>query len=409
MRSAVANGNGMIARGNVAAPVIWEHDLAADPIPLAVLLSGLRDPRTWAEGFARGTFGYASGYSVETVRGEPVALAVLNVPDDADLKQFEKTRYVSARVNFDHIDTNGRRWPGASIGHIAATPQPVQMGQAPVGWPWGVMLSAAIGRRSRCSVFLSEKFREGVMPDDNGGKKGGDGDGSSVGNGGGANGKIGELLSEFANMNPPIVFPEGTVTNVGDLVNALKIVNANRTTPATADNDNDLDNLGGGGAQPAGGGGMPAMLSSTPAGKALLDEKRRSFVARLKAVEAKAVTKGHATVPAIRQMEKAFLGFDEPKLLSVIQHGGAASRAVRELEILERLCAEKPLVHLDDDSPGTVNLSGMRPVPAPTTPGAPDPEAQAAEIEKARQDAKDRVAARRQLGRPAETAEPAKK
>lgn len=397
LRAAVVNGNGMLASGHVAAPLIWEHDLTVDPVPLAVLLSSLDDPRTWAAGVARGTFGYAARYKLETVRGEPVALAAIRVHDDADLKQFEKTRFVSARVNFDHTDTNGRHWPGASIGHIAATPQPVQMKQRPVGWPWGVMLSATLpGRRSRCSVFLSDSYREGAaMAGENGG---GGGDNSAPKK---RDGGIGELISELANHD--IIIPDGVATDVASLTNALKVVSANKQGEANGNGNtpNDLDDLGGAGAQPVGGGGaMPAMLSTNPAGKILLDDKRNQLLGRLRRVEGDMVKAGTWTAPVVKQMEKTIRDMPEAKLLSVIQHGGAVSRVIREIEIAERLQKGKPLEVIDDDSPGSVNLSGMRPVPAPSHPGAPDPAKQEAEIKQATEAARARVAARI---KPAET------
>lgn len=119
VRQAVDNGNGMI-RAGLRCPGCWQHDPDAEPTYLSqsVPLSEL----------AKGYWGEAKKFEVRN----GVAYALIDAPDAADAKQLAKVRTVSPRVDFDFQDETGKVWPGASIGHIAATPKPVQRNQDPV-------------------------------------------------------------------------------------------------------------------------------------------------------------------------------------------------------------------------------------------------------------------------------------
>lgn len=94
-------------------PVAWEHQDGAKPSPAAAAKGNL--------GFALDAEETADGYLT----------AKLDIPADDDAKRLPSVRFVSPEIVNDFVDGSGRKWPGASITHIAVTPRPVQHRQKP--------------------------------------------------------------------------------------------------------------------------------------------------------------------------------------------------------------------------------------------------------------------------------------
>lgn len=375
VRNAFAQGNRMLASGNIAPPVIWGHDYASVPMPMPVLLSMIENPRKFAGDTAKNTFGYTKSFSLESQRGDPVLLASLEIPDPEAAKQFKTTRFVSPRVDHDHTDSNGRYWPGASIGHIAATPLPVQSRQRPV------MLSA--DRRpgtSRTTVFLSLEYRK--MADENKDKTGSN--------------AMSRILTALSSMGHTI--PD-TVTDPDGLALALEVMAANAPATPAVDNDfddddmNDTDTPGPNDVESS---VTPAMLSAMPipARNALENsakDSKANLLRRVSRVASVGVTRGVVSAAEINQIKAIIEGADTSKMLSMVGQGSAKSKAIFKLETYERACGIKPGATSKKPSDGgTVNLDRLQAVPAPTLDGNnPD------EIAKAAERAKQRVAANR--------------
>lgn len=396
VHSACVNGNKMLAAGNTAAPLIWEHDWNAVPTPLPKLLSWLGDRvRDWAAGYAKHTFGYASGFRVGIDRGEPVLYSANTIPRAGDRAQFEATRFVSPRVDRDYTDHNGRFWPGTVIGHIASTPTPVQMRQQPV------MLSAAGLRPQRCtarvSVFLS--LGSSSMADDDKSKdKGGDKD--KGGKGGDVWGRIKAAMSNLG-----IEIPDGCSTPE-DYALAIETAAMNKGGDAPPADDlpdlSDDDDMGAA-TTPA---LTPAMLSSIPgltaeqraalehgikASAAQVAAGRSDLTRRLDRVKARAVADGHLTGAEVGEMAAKFAAIPDAVMLSTMAGQPTKSRAVMKLEMLERFYKVG----------GSKTPAGKKPVhlstvPVPT-PAAGQPTGTSAEgVERARAAARERLANRRQ-------------
>jgi len=382
VRNAVVNGNRMLAVGNVAAPVIWEHDIKSNPVPFEALLSALGTKRReWRAGFAKHTFGYARRYWIEHRKGKPVAFAELAVEDDKAARQMANTRFVSPRVNRDYTDFHGRTFPGLSIGHVAATPFPVQDQQLPVmlgGIPAGP-------GRSRSSVFLSLDFLEGKqMADDT--DKGGKKNDSEAG---GDSGAMKRILGALANLG--VIVPDGVqLDDLGSLALVLETVAANKGSSTTSDNDPDLGTIDDGDGDGAGDSAVtPAMLSGlgTVAQTAVLEtvkQGRADLSTRLRTVERKAVETGLLTVPEVKKMYAAFTNMTDAVLLSVMGNGGQKNAAVMRLEMVERHLKVQPSKAKAGKNREPVNLSGADAIKRPQL-GMGEPDAD--EIERAKQDA----------------------
>jgi len=119
-------------------PLAWEHQPVEPTKGRAaeVRLSQAERDRD----FARGVFGFAKGL----VQRDGRLRVRLAGDDEADLKQFQKVRYVSPEIAWDWTDSDGKTWHGPTITHIAATPRPVQRHQDAVGQPIRLSLAAMI-------------------------------------------------------------------------------------------------------------------------------------------------------------------------------------------------------------------------------------------------------------------------
>lgn len=141
VRNAADLGKRML-RAGLRVPMCWEHDPAANPVYLS---------RTATHATAWVALGYFGEPTDIERRPDGALWALCNVPDAADLSQLQKIRTVSPRMNIDYRDEKGVLWPGMTLGHIAATPSPVQRHQLPI------TLSRTVpnGAKSSTSYFLS--------------------------------------------------------------------------------------------------------------------------------------------------------------------------------------------------------------------------------------------------------------
>lgn len=383
VRNACVAGNRMSASGNLSAPLIWGHDWAVNPVPLTELLSTL-DSRDYQASVARNCIGFAKKYTVEVHKGEPVLLATIEIPRDSDAKQFERTRYVSPRVNRDFTDTYGRFWPGTSIGHIASTPLPVQQRQQPV------MLSTLTRtpNSSRFTVFLSLDSKVNKMADKADDKKETKSDGDS------GSGYMPRLLAALATMGHQM--PD-SVKTPDDLALALETMAANGMGGGD-EPDGDEYGMGEEDEPPQPGETQsavtPAMLSAMPmpARKALETSAasgKQDLLSRLSRVEKVGIPRGVVTKSDVDTARATITKADTSKMLSVLGDGSKKSRAVFQLETWEKALGIKP----GKKQSAPVDLSNLQAVDPPKVPGNGQPSAE--DIQKAAERARDRVAMKR--------------
>jgi hypothetical protein len=146
VRNGYVQGKRQLAAG-LWIPCCWEHQPHAMPAVIEEMKTWTPDRRAQ---FARNTFGHVVDYDLR--HGE--LWAELDVPDHKDLEQLRKTRGFSPRLDTDAVDQRGRTYPGKSVGHVAATPIPVQIGGGPVSVhstraPAPAQLSKALPRPHR--------------------------------------------------------------------------------------------------------------------------------------------------------------------------------------------------------------------------------------------------------------------
>lgn len=118
IRNACEVGNAKLADG-WRVPVTWDHQ-GTKPVQLS---HGAK-----IAAVAKHTFGDVSAYRVSS---EGRLQAGLAVDDPADVERLKKVKFVSPHVQFNWTDPTGKKWPGVTIGHVAATPYPVQKDQRP--------------------------------------------------------------------------------------------------------------------------------------------------------------------------------------------------------------------------------------------------------------------------------------
>ena len=388
VRNACVMGNRMQSSGNLSAPLIWGHDWAVDPVPLGELLSTL-NVRDYQASVAKNCIGFAKSYSLEVHKGEPVLLATIEIPREQDAKQFERTRYVSPRVNTDFTDTYGRFWPGTSIGHIASTPLPVQQRQQPV------MLSTLTPTRtpnsSRFTVFLSLDSKVKKMADKEDKKE----EKKEGGEGEGAMGCMPRILSALAMMGHQM--PD-SVKSPDDLALALETMAANGM--GGSGDEPDGDEYGGDEDETPQPGQTesavtPAMLSAMPlpARQALetsANNGKQDLLSRLARVEKVGIPRGVVTKADVDNARATITKADTSKMLSVLGSGSKKSRAVFQLETWEKALGIKP----GKKNNAPVDLSNLQAVDAPKVPGG-NKNPTEDEIKKAAERARERVAVKR--------------
>jgi hypothetical protein len=119
----------------------WMHDLSAKP--------DVHNPNKW---LAKEFFGHPIKWQYDENTGEAVAVATIADPKDA--AQAKKVKWVSPSIVYDYVDQTGRKWPGASVLHIASTPQPVQLGLTPVS-DFTAYRQTLLSRAASNAVWLS--------------------------------------------------------------------------------------------------------------------------------------------------------------------------------------------------------------------------------------------------------------
>jgi len=145
--NAERQGRAMLAAG-LSVPLCWEHDSRAVPAYLSDL-----HQNAW---LARGYFGEAEEFK----RGADGKLYVRpKIEDPDDARQFARIGKVSPRLDWDWTDEKGKTWEGLTVGHVAATPKPVQRDQQKGGLAYlsGFHTDAA-GRKHRTD-YLSQATR----------------------------------------------------------------------------------------------------------------------------------------------------------------------------------------------------------------------------------------------------------
>jgi hypothetical protein len=123
IRKLVAQGNAQVAAG-LRIPCAWMHDPDALPQYLSHLPPGTPAPHA-DEWMARHWFGDVRKFEAEPGGG---AVALVDIPDPQDAKQFSKVGQVSPGLYQDWVDERNVLWPSLSVGHIACTPKPVHRG-----------------------------------------------------------------------------------------------------------------------------------------------------------------------------------------------------------------------------------------------------------------------------------------
>lgn len=161
--SVIKNGNAQLSAG-LSCPMTWMHDLSAKP-----------DQYNRDKWIAKEWFANPARWEYDAATGEAVAVAQVDDPTDA--KRAEKLKWVSPSIVYDYVDQLGRKWPGASALHIAATPQPIQIGLTPIS-KFTAYRQTLLSRQAAGAVWLSygtgvtrmhneeeEVVAEGMAPD----------------------------------------------------------------------------------------------------------------------------------------------------------------------------------------------------------------------------------------------------
>lgn len=135
-----------MAKAGLHIPVVWEHQSNAKPLTMS-------DWDDWRARFARSCIGHVHG-------AEDGGEATFDAIDPDDRKALAKAKFVSPEIAWDYVDPTGREWPGPSILHVAVTPVPIQVDQAPFESSYakggdGATLSLS-SWRARPSMFQSQ-------------------------------------------------------------------------------------------------------------------------------------------------------------------------------------------------------------------------------------------------------------
>lgn len=147
LRNAEQYGNAMI-RDGFQIPVYWEHQHDGGPVKLSRGDMGAHR--------AKHMFGRITGYRVE---GD-VLQAEHEIDTPQHLEQLKTVRFVSPELQWDFRDGEGRKWPGITVSHVAATPIPVQHRQKPF------QLSQAQTASRRIQLSLSDYEGRKMAKDD---------------------------------------------------------------------------------------------------------------------------------------------------------------------------------------------------------------------------------------------------
>lgn len=136
--NAVKVGKAKVAAG-WRIPACWEHQ-EAWPVKLSRADKAAIDAK------------HTYGEIVDFRNQGGVLQSLVEVYDNADAKRLKKVKYCSPQVSCNWTDSTGKKWPGVTITHLAATPVPVQHKQQ----PW------RLSRAGSLTIWLSQSDYEGT-------------------------------------------------------------------------------------------------------------------------------------------------------------------------------------------------------------------------------------------------------
>lgn len=220
-RNAVAQGRRMLAAG-LRVPLCWGHQEEAEPLYLG---------HEWpVENVSRDLFGELRGYRLGT--GGRVE-GLVDIPDPADARQFLKVNGVSPRLQRNWVDEKWHRWPGLTVGHLAATPTPIARHlRRPADLGHHARPARVRVRIDPRNVYdFAQAVRGSAVADENKDKAG-----ATVGD----SGAIGKIMDYLDQLGVPLA--RETVTDLDSLANALaNAVSVKNGGAATADDLDDDD------------------------------------------------------------------------------------------------------------------------------------------------------------------------
>lgn len=202
-RNAAAQGNRMLAAG-LRVPGCWSHHPAATPAYFGHLPAGVNPARDYFGEVAK--FRLGPGGRLE---------GLMTVSDPADAWQFIKVNGVSPRLQRDWVDETGVKWSGLTVGHVAATPTPIQRRlKRPAD------LSHVSGRVSARAVYdLAHATREAAAMDENDDKA----DTSGGEKGGSSGGSMTSVLDSLAQLGIDLGSAGAQIADLEQLDQALKV------------------------------------------------------------------------------------------------------------------------------------------------------------------------------------------
>lgn len=332
-RRAKHNLEKMLARG-VRVPLCWEHQPTANPVEGS-------DPADRLAAYAKHTFG-----EVRAARVDPsgVLWAAHQVDDPKDREQLKKTKFVSPKLFPSYSDSRGGEYRGTTVGHVAATPTPVQFWQKPFELSAGGELYLSYTPDEGATV-ADEKKPDEKKPE-----------------GGAGGGDLSALIKALKGRG--LVIPDG----VDDLGKLTLVVLANGPAAAPAPGEPDADDLedmddldletpDAQGATTAAGG--PPMLMSDGRGNQIKFDAaalRVNLVRRAKRLFKTGRLARPAAQKLVREVEAVQMS--DPRAAA-----DPLAAAMRKVEVFETLDANTAWSATGE----TRELSATRPGPAPKT------------------------------------------
>jgi hypothetical protein len=279
----LSNARKMLTRG-VPVPCVWEHQKIDASSPQELLAR-----------YARQTFGHLAGVE-RNDRGNMDAL--LEVPEEADRRQLKKTRFVSPKLIFNGFrDSQGGKYHGTTIGHVAATPTPVQYWQEP--------FELSQGERRYLSFTPEGKN----VAEENGA----------------TDGELGDVIAALKKHGFNISDKVGSLKELTIAIESCKPGSAGDDEMNDADYDLDADDE----TAPAAGGSGPVMMSDDRA-RPLVVGERKELCRRVK----KLFKSGRVDAPAARKLMKQVQAVE----LSFTRDADLApNKLVTKIETLEKL------------------------------------------------------------------------
>lgn len=123
LQNACRLGNEMVGSG-WHVPSCWDHQDVGPELDSRKVQLSFRDKLADR---ARNTFGFIGGFRIK----DDILEVKIDTESEEDFKQLQKVKFVSPQIYYDWIDSTGKKWPGVTISHVAATPRPIQNKQKP--------------------------------------------------------------------------------------------------------------------------------------------------------------------------------------------------------------------------------------------------------------------------------------